>query len=133
MENYDPRDVNVIVDGKYLTGFAEGTFVSAEKDEENYTVYVGAKGEVSRARNANPLGTITVTLKNTSPSNAIMNALAKSKDLFGVQVIDANSNTKKAGGSEAWLEKPSNISWGDEIETLEWVIKVADYSSDIQG
>src|SRR5690554_4131808 len=45
VRTYDPQDVNVIVNGVVLTGFAEGTFVSIERDEESYTAYV----EIGRA------------------------------------------------------------------------------------
>jgi hypothetical protein len=131
MKTYDPRDINVIVNGQFLTGFAEGNFVTAEKDEENYSTHVGAKGEVSRARNADPMGTITINLKNTSPSNAVLNKLAKSRDTFELYVVDANENAKKAGGSICWAEKPADLSWGDEIETIEWNIKIADYSANM--
>ncbi len=131
MDVYDPRLVNVLIDGTYLTGFGDGTFVQAEKDEENYTTHVGAKGEISRARNANPLGTITVTLKSTSPSNALLNSKALSGDTFECEVVDANDLAKKAGGSACWIEKPSGIMWGEEIETVDWTIKVGDYAQEI--
>ena len=131
MENYDARDVSVIINGTYITGFSEGSFISTEKDEENYITHVGAKGEVARARNANPLGTITLELKSTSPSNGFLNQLAKSKDLFEIEVIDANENAKKIGGSEAWVEVPAPLTFSNEIETIEWTIKVADYTVDI--
>ncbi len=126
VENYDPRLVTVIIDGIFITGFAEGSFVECEKDEENYSTYVGAQGEVSRARNANPIGTITLTTKSTSPSNGYLSGKARSKDMFPVQVIDGNGNFK-AGGNECWIEKPASWEGSDEISEREWVIKVADY------
>lgn len=131
MKTFDIRDVNVIVDGLFLTGFAEGTPITASKDEENYSTHVGAKGEVSRARNADPMGTITVTLKNTSDSNTQLNRLAKGIDTFPVQIVDANSLKKQAGGSIAWLEKPADLDWGAEVETIEWTFKVADYDQSV--
>lgn len=124
---YDPRDVMVVVAGTVLTGFAEGTFVQVEKASENYTKYVGAQGEVARARNADPTGTITVTLAQTSPSNAFLNNLAKSKETFSAYVIDRNTRQVQAGGTTCWIQKPAAASWGAEVGSREWTIEVADY------
>lgn len=131
MRTYDPRDVSLIVNSHIASGFAEGTFISTAKDEENYTTYVGAQGEVSRARNAHPVGSITCTLKSTSPSNAVFNALAKSRETFAAQVIDRNTGNTSVGGSICWFEKPADREWGDEVTEVEWTIIVADYDQEI--
>lgn len=124
---YDPMDVNVIVDGTILTGFADGEFVTVEKDEENFTSYVGAKGEVTRAKNANNMGKITVTLKHTSPSNAFLSQLAKRKDAFPANVVDLNADgAANAGGTNCYIEKPANIARGAETGTRQWVIIATD-------
>ncbi len=127
IKEYDPRDVSVIVDGHIVTGLGDGTFVQVEKSEENYETYVGAQGEITRARNANPLGQITVTLQNTSPTNAIFNRLAKSKGTFAARVVDRNTGKLTAGGSECWFEKPADREWGEETSEIEWTIIVGDY------
>lgn len=124
---YDPRDVNVIVDGEFLTGFAEGTFVSCEKEEDGYETYVGAQGEVTRSRNAHPIGTITVTLEHTSPSNNTLNRRANSGAIFPASMVDRNSRRATIGGSECWIQKPADEERGDEVSEVEWVIVVADY------
>lgn len=132
MRTYDPRDVQVIVGGNILTGFADGGFVKCEKQEDNYETHVGAQGEVSRSRNANPLGTITITLQSTSPSNAVLNRLAKSRNTFAARVVDRNTGNVTAGGSECWVQKPADREWGDEVSDVEWVIIVADYDIEVR-
>jgi hypothetical protein len=129
---YDPRDVNVVVGNAFLTGFAEGTFVSCEKNEDHYTPHVGAQGEVDRARNANSLGMITVTLKHTSPSNAHLNNLAKSLEMFPARVVDRNTPQAMVGGSQCWIVKPANLERGREITGQEWQIMCADYDVSIK-
>src|SRR5690554_4135171 len=113
MNTYDPQDVNVVVNGTILTGFMDGTFITVERDEESYTTHVGSKGEVTRSRNANKLGRITVTLKQDSPSNSYLNRLANGKDTFAVSVVDQNFNAS-AGGNDAWIERPANLEFGKE-------------------
>ena len=127
MLTYDAKKVNLIVNGRFITGFAEGSFITCEKDEESFEPYVGAKGEVSRSVNASPLGTITVNLKSDSLSNGYLNGLTKSSTLFAAQVIDSNSGNLRAGGNQCWVEKPAAREFDMAITEREWVIKVADF------
>jgi len=53
---YDPRNVAVIVNGREIVGFAEGTFIEAERSTERYSADVGAKGEVTFVRSADDTG-----------------------------------------------------------------------------
>ena len=130
MKTYDPRNVQVIVDGKFLTGFADGTFVQWEKAEDNWIPHVGGQGEVDRARNVHPLGTITVTLKNVSPGNAVLNQLARSQTTFAARVVDSNTAGVVVGGSECWIIKPADGERSNEITGQEWQIQVADFEAE---
>lgn len=123
VNTYDPLDVNVVVNGSILTGFADGTYVTVERDEEGYTPHVGAKGEVSRARNANKMGKITVNLSQDSPSNSLLSKLANGKDMFSASVVDQNFGST-SGGNDCWIEKPTNLEFGKEISEREWIIVV---------
>lgn len=123
VNTYDPLDVNVVAKGVILTGFADGTMIKVEADEDSYTAYVGTKGEVTRARNANKMGKITVTLAQDSPSNAYLSRLAKGKDTFPVSVVDQNFDTT-SGGNDCWIQKRSGPEYGKDVGTREWVFVV---------
>ena len=126
---YDPTEVTIVVDGTVLTGLAE-TMVEAEQAENNFTEYVGALGEVSIAENANKTGTITVTLKNTSPSLAMMNNLANRRtyDAFvPVSIIDNNTAGCVISGTQCRVRKPAPYSAGKEVEEVAFEIFVADF------
>lgn len=125
---YDAKDVSVIVNGIYLTGFADGTFVSYSKDEEQFNVVVGALGDTARAKINNPLGTITVTLQQTSPQVQMMNNLAISGKLVEVRIIHKGSNTQKVGGTQCFVKKPADGEYGSEISNREFEIAVLDYN-----
>ncbi len=134
MQNYDPNEVYVNVkkpdDERWIriTGLAEGTFVTCEKEEDNYQTVAGADGLITRTRIHNNLGNITITLKNTSPGNSVLNGLAKSRSIISIQVNDKNKDQKvKAGGDEGWILKPAAHSRGADVENVEWNIQVADY------
>lgn len=126
--SYDAKDVSVIVNGTYLTGFAEGTFVSYSKDEEQWNVSVGALGDTARAKVNNPLGTITVTLQQTSPQVSMLNKLATSGKLVGVRIIHKGTNTQKVGGNQCFIKKPADGEYSDEVSNREFEISVLDYS-----
>ena len=126
--SYDAKDVSVIVNGVYLTGFADGTFVSYSKDEEQFSTTVGALGDVARAKVNNPLGTITVTLQQTSPQVSMMNNLAKSGKLVEARIIHKGSNTQKVGGTQCFIKKPADGEFSNEISNRELEIAVLDYS-----
>lgn len=125
--NYDSLDVTVTVDGTFITGFAEGSMVEGEKDEENFATSVGAQGDVAVSEVNNPLGTITITLQQTSPSVSFLNKLASSKKTVPVWVIYNGTPKEKFGGSQARVKKPATSSYSDEVEDREFELQVFDY------
>ena len=128
VEIFDFKKVSVIVNGKYLTGFMDGTAVQAEKNEDNKIPHVGADGSVTFSNSADETGTITVTLKQNSPSLKMLLALADTKTVvFPVKVIDGNTNKVRAGGNQAVILKPPSVEWGSEISGVEVQFYIADY------
>ena len=126
--SYDAKDVSVIVGGVYLTGFAEGTFVSYEKTEDNFALSVGSLGDVARAKVNNPLGTITITLQQTSPQVTYLNNLARSGKIVEARVIHKVTNTEKIGGTQCFILKEAAGEFSNEISNREFTIQVMDYS-----
>jgi hypothetical protein len=125
---FDFKQTSIIVNGKYLTGFMDGTAISAEKNEDNKTPHVGADGSVTFSNSADETGMITVTLKQNSPSLAALIALAKNKTAtFPVKVIDANTNQLRCGGNQAVIVKTPSVEWGAEISGVEVQFFIADY------
>lgn len=127
-KTYDPKKVMVIWGGVALTGFAEGSIVSCEKNEENATHVVGAQGEVTQVINSDNTGTITVSLKSNSSSLPLLADDAQTNVIKPIQVIDMNSGAQNAGGSEAWVTKTPNLTKAKELEDIDVEILVADYS-----
>ncbi|MFL6557357.1 MAG: phage structural protein [Bacillus sp. (in: firmicutes)] len=125
---FDFKNTSIIVDGSYLTGFMDGTAIQAEKNEDNKVPHIGADGKVTFSNSADNTGTITVTLKQGSPSLKKLIALSKEKTrVFPVRVIDANTNKLRCGGNEAVILKTPAVEWGSEIAGVEVQFYVADY------
>ncbi|HDR4393017.1 DUF3277 domain-containing protein [Bacillus cereus] len=129
VDSYDPKKVSVIVDGEFMVGFMDGTFVNCEKNEDNVIPHVGAHGDVTFAESADDTGTITITLKHTSASLPKLRKLSKEKRNFPIQVIDANDSKFKAGGNECRVLKTPSTEFGAEVSGVEVQVYVADYSA----
>lgn len=128
VKTYDPKKVTVMYNGMVVTGFAEGSMVKCEKNEDNNTPHVGVLGEVSRAVNADNTGKITISLAGTSPWIGIFSRLASSNELSSCTVIDMNDAGVNIGGSECWIIKSPDVNIGKEVEDQDIEIFVADYT-----
>ena len=126
---YDPKKVGVVVGGKYLVGFMDGTFVKTEKNEDNVKVHVGADGSVTYSEVADNTGTITVTLKQNSTSLLYLQALATMKKPFPAYVVDGNDGKYKAGGSQCRIIKTPDREFGSEVSGVEVAIHISNYSA----
>jgi len=126
---YDSKKVNVIINysgGTHaMAGFAEGSEIAVARTSEAYTQHKGIKGDVDFAETNDNSGTITITLKHTSQSNAILTAIFNTREQFDCYVVDGNDFSKtKDGGADCVIQKPADKSFGEEISEREWVIAV---------
>jgi len=127
-QTYIPAEVAVSIGGNVIGGYADGTFISVERETDAYTKHVGADGEVSRTANANRSGTLTLTLKQTASSNLVLGAYANQDEashdaVFDVLISDNLGN--KLFASEGWIKKVPNQEYGDEQANREWAIDLA--------
>ncbi|UHA71934.1 DUF3277 family protein [Paenibacillus sp. 481] len=124
---YDAKKVTVTVDGTFITGFGENTFVNCEKEEEQTVTHVGARGDVSLAYKNNPLGTVKLTLMSTSPQLKYLQQLAIEKKVFEIWVNTENDPAERIGGTKAVIKKVPAAAYGAELEDREFEITVLDY------
>lgn len=122
---YDAKSVTTIVDGTYLTGLGE-SMVTVAKDEDAYETTVGAQGDVVRSKVNNPLGTISVTLQQTSPQIAYLDGLAKSGKIVSISVISAGPPKERATSTAAYVKKPADRSYGASAEEREYEFQCLD-------
>lgn len=124
VKTYDPKNIAVIVGGKTLHGFADGTFVKVGRMDPAFTLKVGVDGEGTRAKSNNKGGFVEVTLMQSSSSN---------DDLSGFAAADELSNTgavpllvRDASGRSlytaltAWVQKFPDSEDAKEVTTRVW-------------
>lgn len=127
MDTFDPKETSMIVGGKILSGFMDGTYITVERNEQLFNLKVGVDGEAARAKNNNRSGKFTITLLQTSESN---------DDLSGFFLADEASSTgavpvllKDSSGRTVcscvtgWVQKPANVELAKEIVGRQWVLE----------
>ena len=129
---FDFNQVNLVVGTRPIKGFEDGTEITAVRDAESFTEKVGVGGNVTRSRTNNKMGTITFTLEQFSSSNKFLTDLSNLDEASGsgvvpVKITDrSNPRVERVFAAEAWIQKPSDKSYGRESGPREWVIKCAD-------
>ena len=134
---YASEDVQIIVGGVPMSGLADGTFVSVSRDEQAFTKVTGADGSTSRAKSANRAGTITITLKQTSPSNDVLSGYMIADEQGGNGIVPIM--VKDTGGrtlhysSASWVQQLPDNDFGKEINEREWIMDCARIDSFVGG
>ena len=132
VRTFDPAQVVLTVGGVPIGGYADGTFISVERNEDTFTPVSGADGVVSRAKSNNKTGTITVTLAQTSPSNDVLSGFAVADELTNTGIVPVlckdNSGRSVHFSALGWIQKPPTAEYGKEISNREWVLYLADYT-----
>ena len=137
MATYSPQKIEVSINGKSMSGFADGTFVNVVKTSDAFTMSTGADGNTARIHSADSSGTITLTLQQTSASNDYLSQLAlidetTQQAVFMIQVKDA-MGTSLWIANQAWIRKLPDSEFSNDMATREWNIDCASLISNVGG
>lgn len=124
---YDVKEVNMIVGGVIITGFADKSMIKAKKDEDNSMVKYSAKGDAAVAISHHAGGELEGTLMQTSPHVAYLNELATKGTMVPAWVTSNNEVSEQYGGTKAIVMKPADAEFSGEITDRKFTIKVLDY------
>ncbi|RUL56463.1 phage structural protein [Lysinibacillus antri] len=125
---YDARKVVATVGGVFITGYADGSFVKASKDNDNFEATSSAQGDAVVSVNGDQMGTIEITLNQTSPSISYLDNLANTRAMVPVWVNSNNEIKEVAGGTKAMITKPSDKEFGKAASNRVYTLKVFDYT-----
>ena len=131
---YDPKKVSVTFGPVLITGVADGTFIESARNNQAVNLTVGSQGDGARAISNDKSGTVTVTLLSTSPSNALLEALAKTDELSGTSVLplgvkDLSAPNNLVVGGESWIQQVASVGAGRELDdgNREWVFETLNH------
>ena len=131
MADYNSSQVSISVGGIPITGFGEDTMISIEWDNDTTSDKVGVDGEVSASKNNDLRATVTITLMETSPSNAILTGFYQARQLGtnanGVIPFNMEDNIsgERVTAAEAWVLRPPVTEKGKEVSEREWTMRLA--------
>jgi hypothetical protein len=119
MKTYDPSEVSIIVGGTIIKSW---NLVTPEFDEDGWTFSTGTSGESTRTKNLNKMGTITLTLPQSSADNDILSGLQVAGALLPVSIIDKSGSTIITMPEGTIVKLPA-AEMAKEAGEREWIIK----------
>lgn len=130
VRTFDPSQVIIIVGGVPMSGFSDGTFIEVVRDEAAWTKVTGADGFTTRGKTNNRSGTITLTLKQSSPSNDVLSGILIGDELTNAGVIpilikDLSGNSVFFA-AQGWIQNYANATFSKEITDRQWIISTAE-------
>lgn len=137
VKTYDPTQVSLIVGGFNITGFADGSFVTVARNADAFALHIGTDGEGTRAKSSNKSGRITITLAQSSDSNAVLSAFLAADELSNTGVVPVlvkdSSGTSLFAAETAWIVKAPDAEFGRELGSREWIIETDNLAVFIGG
>lgn len=137
VKTYDPKSMAIIIGGKQASGFADGTFLNVEFDEDAFGLTVGADGEGMRAKSNNKSATITLTLLPTSDYNRHLSDLAQADEDSNSGVVPVlikdGSGRDLHSAESAWIQKRAAAEYSREGSPREWTLRTDNLQSFLGG
>lgn len=137
VRNYDPKAVTQIIAGQILTGYAEGSFISVERNEDSANLSIGSQGAGTRTVSNNRSGRVTITLQQTSPSNGVLDAQRIATELSGAGIFSMLGKDSDSGdtwaGATTWVVKPATMEFSNEASNREWILETDELILSVLG
>lgn len=128
----DPAKYIINCGGANMSGYADGSYVTVERNEDLFSDVTGADGFTTRIKSNNLSGLVTLTLLQSSPSNTILMAfyLLDESNNTGIFPITLKNllGTEVASSAAAWVRKIPSLEQAKEVTNRVWVVACADLS-----
>ena len=89
---FDPEKVTLLVDGATITGYADDSKISAERNEDDVTPKTGIQGDTVYSLNGNRSGTVKFSLFSESASLSRLRQAAQQRKVVAVTLRNANDD-----------------------------------------
>lgn len=135
VKSYDPKKVIVTFGGVPITGYTDGDFIEVSpNDADGFKKQVGADGEVGRSQSNDNTNNVTITLMQSSMSNAHFQSIRTADKLSGKTILPL-SITDMNGASlqfwpEAWIKGDPTWGYGKEMKERQWTFDTGQIAED---
>lgn len=136
---FDPLNTTWTLGGILIAGFADGTWVNVEYNEDAFTLKVGASGSGTRNKSNNASGLVTFTLQHGSPTNDLLSALHQldiatpNGDGIAPLLGKYHNGSTLVTAEKAWIKRMPGFELGKEEGDIEWTIETLNLISFIGG
>ncbi len=133
VKTYDPAAVNLVVGGFRLSGFASGTFIQLARDVPRFSDDYGVDGEPIRWDSKNPFSRLTVTLSQTSTSNAVLSRLTEADRYTQAGIFPIFLEEDVPGtffdkpnyvAAQAWITGQAEVAYGNDPIARSWEFRL---------
>jgi len=120
-------------------GYAEDEVMTLEWAEDQFTAYVGADGDVSRANTNNGMATVTLKYAQTAGANdrlmALLLADIVAPNGAGAGMFQARDKNGRLVimSQRSWVMGYPGVTRGKTIQVNEWKIQLADATPSFIG
>jgi hypothetical protein len=124
VKTYDPKQVQVIVGGVVISGFADGSFIRVGRRSVAWELVTGADGESARAKSNDKSGFIEIELMQTAASNQHMSNLSLADELSNAGVVPImikdGSGFSLHLSEQSFIEKNPDAAYTKTNQTRVW-------------
>lgn len=135
---YDPGQHVLTYNNVPITSFAKGSYITAKRNSDVFSMKVGAAGEVARNRSRDATGTVKVSLMATSPENDLLSAMLTNDEAgvpgsYGTLALRDMNGTTKILSTSAWIKRWPDVEEADEMANRDWEFDCADFQVFVGG
>ncbi len=127
---FDAGEVILLLGGYAPVGYATDTKIVVSKSNDIISPYTGTDGDTSLSLQRNKLGTLTMSLQNTSESNEVLTAFHQQMYQTRVVAFPVYLQDPRGFGlsTVGWIQSQPDMTIGAEVQSVDWVIGLKDAS-----
>lgn len=127
LHQYDPKNVKLVFGAVLVEGYAEGSFVNVEYNEDLFSLQIGSDGESSRSKSNNRSARITVNLMPGAAANIGLGAALAADKAAGAGVFPLALTDLSTGSSfiaeGAWIVRDPGYDFQTEAQARQWIFE----------
>ena len=135
VKTFDIKRVLVTWAGVSISGWADGVCVQIRPNAQRWMRYVGADGEIARAKSNDTTREVTLTLAMTSLSNDFLSKMLTldwvTNNGLGPLDISETNGGADLFFAQAWIRTPPDVTYAKEIQTRVWILDTGQVISEI--